>query len=807
MVTMPTLKASPQGLKKIELAVTGLSGTNGWAKRDERWAEEASKLLPTINTSKGEMPSDVSVSTWTRFLSGDNVKASNFKAFCCVLELNWEEVAELPAKLQKEINLPVKEDIITTLEKVEPTNQKDILSKFVGREKAIADIDSLVEQGARIILIQAKGGVGKTTLARNYLLKRFNSYLEFPLAKETKDITPIESLLEEQLRQLNEEPGGEFGISLERLRRRLKTQKMGILIDNLEPALDEYGRLIPLHRNYVELLRVLSDISLSSLTLITTRDRLHEANVPTWHYLLDGLSAKAWEEYFVGRGVERNAQALLSIHNAYGGNAKAMEIIAGATLLDFSGNLEKYWELNQRDLLVETDLRDLVTYQVNRLEKSRYPAFKLLRRLACYRYQDVSRVPTAGVMAMLWDEPEAQHLRTINSLKDRGLIEFQNGEYWLHPVIREDVILRLRASEDWTQANFRAGEFWTNSVERVITIKDGLQAFEAYYHHIAVGDFEMAAAVLVRTRKTKFDWHNKVGGDTLSGSLRRLGSSQKIINAGKQIVGNVARTLNLGQVHINLAQNYWIAGNLTESVIEYENAELIAFEHINKNNFSQEALIVNRLYMGALIGKGMCKIDLLELEEAEAIFLKLLSVATKDDLYNVRIESYYALAYIYSSRGENDKATTAVAKSCGDNDTTRLSEWSIGHRYIFIGLSYKNLGDTKKAYELFIEGLSFAEENNYTQIKARALNSLAEIHRIEQDLEKSFSCHSKAIELLEKIGAKCDLAEAYYQLALTYCEIKDTVKSKENFARAINLFKEINAVKKVKKVESTTYSS
>ena len=160
---------------------------------------------------------------------------------------------------------------------------------FVGREGAIADLDGLVGEDARVIVIQARGGVGKTTLARKYLNQTFGSFLEFPIAKETKDIASIEGLLEEKLRQLGEEPGREFLVSLDRLKRKLQAERIGILIDNLEPALDSGGKLIAAHRGYVELLRVLADPTVKSLTLITTRERLREPAVTVCHYALKTL--------------------------------------------------------------------------------------------------------------------------------------------------------------------------------------------------------------------------------------------------------------------------------------------------------------------------------------------------------------------------------------------------------------------------------------------------------------------------------------------------------------------------------------
>jgi tetratricopeptide (TPR) repeat protein len=69
---------------------------------------------------------------------------------------------------------------------------------------------------------------------------------------------------------------------------------------------------------------------------------------------------------------------------------------------------------------------------------------------------------------------------------------------------------------------------------------------------------------------------------------------------------------------------------------------------------------------------------------------------------------------------------------------------------------------------MFLKAISYAEETHYTQVKAKALSGIAELYRVRGEFETALSHHLKAIELLEEIGANPDLAEAYYQLGLTY---------------------------------------
>ncbi|NEQ74436.1 MAG: hypothetical protein F6K23_16200 [Okeania sp. SIO2C9] len=335
----------------------------------------------------------------------------------------------LPQELTTEINVPKKPD-------------------FVGREEAIAHLNTLItNRNAKIIGIYGKGGIGKTTLAREYLQIQRLKILELNVGMDTEYIVSVKSWVKRQINeQFKQQAKKKFIDMLEQLKYLLQNEKgkVGILIDNLETALDEKGKFQQRHRDYIELItRVLNHPTVNAITLITCREEINEAKLSFIEsYPLPELSELAWQEFFSIFEININTLVLSEIHKAYGGNALAMKVITHPIETYYGGSLEDYW-LDNKQFLLKGQIKDLIASQFDRLFEHNRHAYNLLYRLGIYSYREIPRVQKIGLYCLLWDVKKSETMQVIESLQRRYLIEFEAGKYWLHPVIRAESLTRL----------------------------------------------------------------------------------------------------------------------------------------------------------------------------------------------------------------------------------------------------------------------------------------------------------------------------------------------------------------------------
>jgi tetratricopeptide (TPR) repeat protein len=675
--------------------------------------------------------------------------------------------------------------------------------RFIGREAAMAELQTTIDRGDRSIAIQGEGGIGKTTLAQEFLKTcGCQLILELSIAKETPRITAAEIIVEEWLQQdFQIEPGREFGISLLRLKRQLSQQSVGILIDNLEPALDRDGRIIDRYRSYVELLRVLTDRQ-----LITSRDRICEIDLDVTHYRLSGLDLDTWQTYFQYRQIEATTNDLQPLHYTYGGNAKAMSLIAGNIITDLDGDFQTYLNTvgrasrnENRDIYaVETGLKQLIATQFDRLQQLDPDAYRLLCRAGCYRDREIGQIEIDALSCLLWDiEPERQ-IQVVNSLKNRSLIEFQHRRYWLHPAVRAEAIVRLHQTEDWHRTERQAARYWTDMITKIVDLKSALTALEAYYHYLEINDLPAAARVLLQPRENQ--WGQFL---PLASSLYRLGLIQPALTAISCIVIVLPLDRQTAELHNILGDLYWIIGRVREAIstqqysIEYINS-ILTKPDLETSDRERHYLII--LNLDSLLSIGLYHIDLWELTEASQFFDRIVALASNTTHDRWTQKAIVCLALVHSYLDRDDEARKLLAQIeplILQQQLTGSSAYFLQH----IGQTYVNLGELDRAHFIYQQTLDFCQTGNYLQIQGRTLNGLAQIYRHHNKFPLSQTTHQQAIDILDRLGAKCDLAEAYYQAGLTQSQAGDRDRADIYYNHARQLFLAIDAPQQIARLE------
>jgi tetratricopeptide (TPR) repeat protein len=679
-----------------------------------------------------------------------------------------------------------------------PRLLEDQRRNFLGRQ---ADLDAITQHLTNhpIVLIHGEGGLGKTTLARKYLeLHQYRMLSIWMPAESQTMVTPVALVVEEWLRgEFGLDAGRDFGINLDRLRRCFKTADppIGILIDNLESALDGHGGFAEPHRCYLELLRLLADPSLSVITLITSREQLKESTVTPMRYHLSGLSEAVWHEYFQHHRITITVTSLAEIWRACLGNPKAMEILKGAAISEFDGDLEAYWHSCGRNLLMNRTVEHLVQSQITAIATSNPAAYRLLCRLGAYRYQNNSSIDSAGVNAMLWDVPPAQQSAVIQSLRDRSLLESRKNQiFWLHPLLQSEAWRRLRDSADWEISHRQAGAFWLNQTTSVNTVDDAQRLLEAYHHYLEIDDYEQACEVLITCKPNC--WNTTIAVGWL---FYRFSLLQQITIAITRIVPHIPTDSRAGRLYNLLGYVCRLCGEPKPALQHHQTALAIAQALTAPTTPDLE---IQQLIISTRFNLGLCYRDLWELPIAVGHFQDVKLISTAANVIDYAIYADCCLAYIYSCQGDRAQAMAHIRQIPTIELQLTITSWGKASSLLYLASTYRNIGDIEAAIELYQDTLQFAQSQQFTHIVAKANHGMAQVNRIRQRYDEAFQQHAIAIDRLQQITARCDLAEAYIQRAITHREVGNAIASQADFAEAIGLLKAIDAPHRLAWLES-----
>ncbi|MFB2833045.1 NB-ARC domain-containing protein [Floridanema evergladense] len=455
---MVTLKASQQGLAYIKKA----RSEKGWAVSDFRWIETASAFLGASWAEDGVLAIGISEGTWKRFLAGKYpINAEAFKAYCQVLELNWEEVAEEQGSRGEEEYRDTGEEGKSVNGRLQDWGDAPDVSVFYGREVELNTVRQwVIEENCRLVTLLGMGGIGKTALsvklAREIAESReveeySKSNIDYVIWRSLRNAPTVEEILTEIIQFLSQEQEINLPSNLEgritRLLHYLRTSRCLLILDNAESILqagDRTGRYRTGYEGYGQLLRSIAETSHQSCLILTSREKpqglakFEGESLPVRSLQLSGLPKGVGRELFNVKGTftatDTEWETLIS---RYAGNPLALKIVASSIHDYFDNNISYFLDTTQQSAFLFDDIRDLLAQQFQRLTD-------LERAIMYWLAIDRESVTLPELQAdFVTTIPPREFLESLNSLQRRSIIEKSNASFTQQPVVMEYVTTHL----------------------------------------------------------------------------------------------------------------------------------------------------------------------------------------------------------------------------------------------------------------------------------------------------------------------------------------------------------------------------
>ena len=436
---MASVKASYKGLIKIRQALERRS----WTRTSDLPLLEASKILePEKEWQRfGPYAFGCSESTWERFLQRIPIRDRSFSAFCQMLDLDPNEIAQ-----------SLKENL---------EQAPDVLN-FHGRQRELGTLEQwIIKDRCRLINIVGFAGIGKTGLVMGgigktdlslQLARRIRGEFEYIFWQPLLNAPSLKIVLTELIEFISDRIEAELATTTDglitQLLHYLNQCRCLLILDNVESILQSGDRVGNYRSDYEEYGNFLQRIGSSkhqSCVLVTSRiepidieDMKSKSSVRSLG--LDGLDIAAGRAIFgdIARanngnfqGTEENWSNLISFYN---GNPLALKITALHILKRFDGNLSEFLT---HHLMVFGKIREFLDWHFERLNAAEKT---VMYWLALNR----EAVSIADLKQDIFSPIEQKYLpETLDTLERQIPIEKSGNRFTLQPVLIEYVSERV----------------------------------------------------------------------------------------------------------------------------------------------------------------------------------------------------------------------------------------------------------------------------------------------------------------------------------------------------------------------------
>lgn len=363
---MPTLKASRLGLARIKQARNEKGWS--WSTGEDTCLVEASKVLEPDRDwfPGGPYANGISEGTWKRFLAGRYpISAAAFKAYCKILELNWEEI--------------VGRQTATSANTRQDWGEAIDSSIFYGRTTQLAELERwIVDDRCRIVALLGMGGIGKTALAGK-LAEQIQNEFEYLIWRSLRNAPPVQDILAELIEFLSDGQEAEdlqitpdSGIS--HLLEYLRSHRCLLVLDDVETVLcsgELAGQYREGYQGYGKLIKRVGEERHQSCLVLISREKPAEmsslagTNLPVRELKLKGLPKEDAKKILEAKGISGLKRGWEELIALYRGNPLALKIMATTIQELFNGNISQF--LEQSTLVMGDVLPTLLHQQFERV--------------------------------------------------------------------------------------------------------------------------------------------------------------------------------------------------------------------------------------------------------------------------------------------------------------------------------------------------------------------------------------------------------------------------------------------------------
>ncbi|GAB4443093.1 MAG: NB-ARC domain-containing protein [Cyanobacteria bacterium J069] len=412
------------------------------------------------------------------------INAQAFKAYCQVLELDWQAIAEADTEaappvdpkavaLNPAVSL-ARADASATITDWGSAPDDAI---FYGRQRELETLKTwILQDQCRLITLLGMGGIGKTALsvrlAREIVgtgpavdtpsrptpmaLSSFPQTLSvspFPhiLWRSLRNAPAPEELLADLINVLSSQQERDLPATLEgrlgRLLHYLRRSRCLLLLDNAESILqsgDRTGRYRIGFEGYGDLLRCLAETTHPSCVILTSREKpkglaVYEGEaLPVRSLQLSGLEQTDSRALFNTKGgFQATEEQWQTLADRYGGNPLALKIVASSIRDFWGGDIAQFLTLSQQTSFLFDDIRDLLEQHFERLTALEQA---VMYWLAIHREPSAIEDLQADLLIYV---PPHELWESLNSLQRRSLIERNDKGLTQQPVVMEYVVCQL----------------------------------------------------------------------------------------------------------------------------------------------------------------------------------------------------------------------------------------------------------------------------------------------------------------------------------------------------------------------------